>query len=91
MSITKAFIPLVKEIEDETFLNCNSLVNESMLFVEKIGKFAFFGCFSLSSVEIPLSMKEIGSFAFCGCDTLLSIKIPSSIKAIENYAFFECS
>jgi len=43
--------------------------------VENIGDFAFFGCFSLASVEIPASVTSIGNRAFYDCYYLKNIII----------------
>ena len=59
--------------------------------VTKIGKCAFFGCKSLTSINIPNSVTTIGSGAFSGCEKLTSITIPSSVTSIENNPFNTCS
>ena len=56
-----------------------------------IGEHAFSGCSSLTSVNIPSSVKWIGSYAFYGCSSLTSVNIPSSVKWIGSYAFYGCS
>ena len=40
-----------------------------------IGEHAFSGCSSLTSVNIPSSVKWIGSYAFYGCSSLTNINI----------------
>ena len=52
---------------------------------------AFSGCRSLTSINIPNSVKEIGSSAFSGCRSLTSINIPNSVKEIGSSAFYGCS
>ena len=46
---------------------------------------------SISSCEIPASVRCIGSSAFAGCTSLTSITIPSSVTTIGDYAFNSCS
>ncbi len=41
--------------------------------VTTIGKFAFLGCSSLTSVIIPKSIKVIADYAFDGCESLRSV------------------
>ena len=56
-----------------------------------IGKKAFYGCTSLTSVTIPNSVTSIGNSAFSGCKGLTSITIPNSVTSIGSYAFNGCS
>ena len=58
--------------------------------VVSIGKWAFYGCGSLTSVSIPSSVTAIGSRAFEKCDGLKSVTIPSSVTAIGERAFSGC-
>ena len=52
---------------------------------------AFSGCYKLTSVIIPNSVKNIGEWAFKYCISLSSIDIPNSVKSIGNNAFALCS
>ena len=56
-----------------------------------IGEEAFFGCSSLTSIEIPNSVTSIGWDAFSGCSSLTSIEIPNSVISIGERAFEGCS
>lgn len=59
--------------------------------VEKINKFSFFNCVSLTNIKLPNSLKNINEFAFYRCISLKEIELPPSLTSIGNYAFCECS
>ncbi len=59
--------------------------------VTKIGDWAFGGCYSLTSIEIPNSVISIGDWAFYDCKSLTSIEIPNSVTSIDNFAFNGCN
>ena len=58
--------------------------------VTSIGSYAFYYCYSLSSINIPDSVTSIGSYAFYYCYSLSSINIPDSVTSIGSYAFYCC-
>ena len=58
--------------------------------VINIGKHAFGGCKSLTSINIPNSVTTIGDEAFMECESIISIKLPNSVTSIGNYAFVNC-
>ena len=51
--------------------------------VTSIGVNAFFGCESLTNINIPESVTNIGFLAFLSCRGLKSITIPKSVISIE--------
>lgn len=59
--------------------------------IASIGKFAFLGCSSLTSITIPNSVTSIGDNAFDGCSSLTSIEIPNSVTSIGQFTFEGCS
>ena len=59
--------------------------------VTGIGREAFLGCCSLTSVVIPEGVTSIGASAFSGCSSLTSVVIPEGVKSIGEEAFFDCS
>ena len=65
-------------IENEAFINCQSLTTISISNnVTSIGDYAFSGCSSLTSITIPNSVRSIGNFAFNECFSLASITCES--------------
>ena len=59
--------------------------------VTSIGDYAFFYCYSLTSVVIPDSVTSIGDEAFAWCESLTSVVIPESVTSIGERAFYNCS
>ena len=59
--------------------------------VTSIGGYTFNGCSSLTSFEIPYSIKNIGICAFRYCSGLTSVVIPNGVTKIGVGAFYGCS
>jgi hypothetical protein len=58
--------------------------------VTSIGYWAFYGCSSLTSINIPEGVTSIGYEAFRECSSLTSIKIPEGVTSIGYSAFSYC-
>jgi len=62
-----------------------------------IDAYAFFGCSSLTSIDIPNTVTSIdgkgyvASGAFEGCSSLTSVTIPNSVTSIGGFAFNKCT
>ena len=65
--------------------------NEITYSVTRIGKSAFGGCTSLTSIEIRNGVTSIGDYAFYGCTSLTSIEIPNTVTDMGACAFEDCS
>ena len=81
-----------------TITDCDWSVTEAVIpdtiegvSVTSIGYEAFYGCYGLSSIEIPASVTSIEERAFYDCEGLSSIEIPASVTSIGTEAFVYCS
>ena len=59
--------------------------------VVALGEECFSGCASLTSINIPLSVKGIGQVAFSGCSGLTNLTLPTGLNSIAQGAFEGCS
>lgn len=59
--------------------------------ITTIGRYAFYGCTSLTSLNIPNSVTSIMNYAFGNCSGLTSINLPDNIVTIEEKCFQGCS
>ena len=81
------------KIDDTEFCYLGGLKKEIGFIFEfspTIGRWAFYGCSGLTSIEIPNSVTTIGKSAFSCCVSLTSITIPNSVTTIGEGAFFDC-
>ena len=52
---------------------------------------AFKGCFNLTSLTLPSSLKSIGDAAFQGCENLTSVQLPEGLEYLGSSAFGDCT
>ncbi|MDE6079096.1 MAG: leucine-rich repeat protein, partial [Duncaniella sp.] len=80
--------------DGKRLLNCKSESHLSDYKIkpgtEVICDYAFWGCKSLKSVNIPSSVTSIGYKAFSSCESLASVIIPSSVMNIGRNPFSCC-
>ncbi len=95
---TAASITLPKELTEipaSTFRGVTSL--QTVIFEEGsdtplvIGAEAFYGCTSLTEINLPARLFSIGSSAFYNCKSLTSICLPEGLTSIGSNAFQNCN
>ena len=52
--------------------------------------YKYYGCSSLTSVNIPEEVTNIGREAFANCSSLTSVNIPEEVTSIGTEAFKNC-
>ena len=90
----------IKEIYQNAFHDCYSLISISGESVERIGTEAFTNCVSLTSFSFP-KLKYIengdsqwGTYrwgAFQGCSSLNNVVLPAGLVSVGTMAFMDCS
>jgi len=79
-------------IGDYAFYDCGSL--EMVILPDgllEICESAFEACASLTSIEIPASIKRIGEYAFYDCGSLEMVILPDGLLEICESAFEACA
>ena len=56
--------------------------------VKSIGNGAFYGCESLTNIDLPDTVESIGSSAFGECSSLTSIDMPKLLRVVGSGAFY---
>jgi len=56
----------------------------------RIGNYAFWQCYGLTSIEFSNNLTYIGKWAFSSCMRLPSVTIPQSVKCVDLVAFWGC-
>ena len=56
--------------------------------VRTIGRLAFAGSNTLTTVTLPEGLDTIGNYTFQSCSQLGTVVIPSTVRVIGNYAFY---
>lgn len=82
----------VEEIGTKAFDGCSKLkvVNTAECKVWRVGDFAFRGCTSLTSIDLPV-VSDIYTYAFDGCTNLSSVTFGDNVKRIFHKAFRNCT
>lgn len=79
-------------IETATNTLVSGCMNSNIPYsVKSIGNKAFYGCYSLTAIDIPNCVTEIGYGAFEGCSGLTSVTIPSSVNKLYCCTFEGCT
>ncbi|MCD8208293.1 MAG: leucine-rich repeat domain-containing protein, partial [Bacteroidales bacterium] len=84
----------VSSSRSSLFQGCESLKSVTFrgdaVTTTTLGNYAFYGCSSLESVEIPSSITALGTYAFYGCSSLKYVDT-SNVRTYGTYCFYGCS
>lgn len=78
-------------IEPYAFRDCTGLISVEMGYVRAIGGGMFYGCSSLTSVNLPENMTKIPGSMFEKCTSLESFVVGPNVQEIEQFAFRGCT
>ena len=59
--------------------------------LDYVGKNWFDGCYRLSNITLPSTIKNIQEYAFKNCTALAEIELPASVEDIATDAFLGCT
>lgn len=59
--------------------------------LQELSSYAFSGCTSLTSIDLPDSLETIEQYVFSGCTSLKNIDLPNGVDTIGRYAFNSCT
>lgn len=75
----------------ETVSYCGTTYTVTRLMTHDFMIGAFFNCKSLTSINVPNTVKFMGEYSFAYCSSLVSVHLPDSITSIPNMAFEGCT
>ena len=58
--------------------------------VVKVGRYAFYNAYSMTSVVLPQTITEIEDYAFFRCSQLGSFMLPKGVTSLGNFVFLSC-
>ena len=80
----------VKNINDYSFADNNSIVNLNVENDGFIGDYAFSGCDYISNVNINGTQSYIGYSAFASCPNMIKAALTGIVTTLEDYSFEGC-
>ena len=73
------------------YINNQLVTKANLTTATKISNYAFKGCTSLTSINIPDGVTSFGGWTFYGCSSLTGITIPNGVTNIGDSAFYGCT
>jgi len=83
----------VTSIGYEVFRECTEVTSATFLGtgLKTIADRAFFNCYALINITIPIGVTNISSYAFYNCASLTSLTLPSGLLSMGDFAFAQCA
>ena len=71
-------------------LNAAEVISIPDTIVRAVGQNAFYHCYKVETLNIPVGVTSIGNAAFKGCYNLKHIELPEGVTTIGQMAFSSC-
>jgi hypothetical protein len=91
-SLESVILPRITAMAHGCFSKCDALssVQFGNDIIMSIPDYCFYGCGSLSVIELPSSVVKVGEAAFAYCYNLTNVEKMDNVEELGDFTFYEC-